>query len=64
MGKEVKVSKDDATAKEEPLVRMTFEVPISLRKSFKLKAAQEERSIKDLLCELMTNYIKNNGKPE
>lgn len=41
------------------IVRVTFETPSELRKSFKVKAAQEERSVKDALCALMEAYVKN-----
>lgn len=47
-----------STIKEERLVRITFDAPASLRKAFKLKAAQEERNLRDVLCELMENYVK------
>lgn len=53
-----KVHKTQASTKEERLVRITFDAPASLRKAFKLKAAQEERNLRDVLCELMENYVK------
>jgi hypothetical protein len=56
MSKKVKISQDNS--KGMLLAKMTFEVPVSLKKAFKLKAAQEERSIKEILCELMENYIQ------
>ena len=65
MNKKAKASKHISSAtveKKEKLVRMTFEVPASLRKAFKLKTAEEEKSIKDVLRELMENYVKDNDK--
>lgn len=61
MSKKTKTLKTTSEAKEEKLVRITFDAPASLRKSFKLKAAQEERSLKEVFCELMERYTKNNG---
>ncbi len=46
----------------EKLVRITFEAPASLRKSFKLKAGENDRSVRDVLCELMDQYVKGGGK--
>jgi hypothetical protein len=60
MSKKIKISEDNPIVKGKPLAKMTFEVPVSLKKAFKLKAAQEERSIKDIMRELMESYIKNN----
>lgn len=60
MSKKTKMLKSTSGAKEDKLVRITFDAPASLRKSFKLKAAQEERSLKEIFCELMESYVKNN----
>lgn len=49
-------------AQQEKWVRITFDAPASLRKAVKLKAAQEDRSIKEVLCELMEAYIKGDDK--
>jgi len=53
----VKISQSK-TATEDKLVRMTFDAPASLRKAFKVKAASEDKDMKDVLCELMREYIK------
>lgn len=59
MSKKIKSSKTSTSLiKEEKLVRITFDAPASLRKAVKLKAAQEEKSIKDVMCELMESYVK------
>jgi hypothetical protein len=63
MSKKTTTLKSTSGTKEDKLVRITFDAPASLRKSFKLKAAQEERSLKDVFCELMECYVKNN-EPE
>lgn len=47
---------------KEKLVKITFEAPSSLRKAVKLKAAHEDRSIKEVLCELMEDYVKSKEK--
>ncbi len=44
------------------LVKVTFHAPASLRKTFKIKAANEDLSIKDALCALMKAYIDNKIK--
>jgi hypothetical protein len=43
-------------------VKITFDAPASLRKAVKSKAALEDRSIKEVLCELMENYVKSDKK--
>lgn len=60
-----KITTDRAIASEiqqEKWVRITFEAPASLQKAVKLKAVQEDRSIKEVLRELMENYVKDNKK--
>lgn len=47
--------------KEEKLERITFQAPASLKKAFHLKVRENDRTIKDVLCELVENYV-NNGK--
>lgn len=62
MNKTAKTPKTPSPAKEDRLVRITFDAPASLRKAFKLKAAQEERNLRDVLCELMEDYVKEEPK--
>lgn len=47
---------------KESLVKVTFHAPASLRKSFKIKAASEDLTIKDAICALMKAYIDNKIK--
>ncbi|MGB8285222.1 MAG: hypothetical protein WCE22_00725 [Candidatus Aquirickettsiella gammari] len=53
----VKVSKSKSNV-EDKLVRMTFDAPASLRKAFKIKAALEDKDMKDIFCEFMKEYVK------
>lgn len=45
----------------EELERVTFEAPAALKKAFHLKVRANDQTIKEVLCELMENYV-NNGK--
>ena len=47
---------------EERSVKITFEAPASLQKAVKLKATEEERTIKDILCWCMEAYVKEKIK--
>lgn len=44
--------------KKDNVVKVTFHAPASLRKSFKIKAASEDRSVKNALCLLMQAYVE------
>lgn len=57
MNKKTKAVKAPMPPKEDKLVRITFDAPASLRKAVKLKAAQQERSLKEVICELMQSYL-------
>jgi hypothetical protein len=41
----------------EKLERMTFDIPMSLKRALKLKAVDEGRKIKSILCMLISAYI-------
>lgn len=63
MGKKMKAAQSTvAEVNKEKWVKITFEAPASLRKAVKLKAAHEDRSIKEVLCDLMEEYIKGEEK--
>jgi hypothetical protein len=64
MGKKIKAAQSAiAEVNKEKWVKITFEAPVSLRKAVKLKAAREDRSIKEVLCELMEDYVKGEDNP-
>jgi hypothetical protein len=52
------------TIANERLVKITFEAPASLQKAVKLKATEDERSIKEVLCWCMDAYVKEKIKIE
>lgn len=47
---------------DEDLVRINFEVPIQLRNAFKAKVASEGKKVKDVLVDLMLDYLKDQHK--
>jgi hypothetical protein len=47
---------------EEKLSRITFDAPEKLKMAFHSKVVSEGRKLRDVLCELMENYINNNKK--
>lgn len=44
---------------EGKIVRLNFEISESLKNEFKSKAAKQGKKIKNVLIELVENYIKN-----
>lgn len=63
MSKKIKAAQSTAVEDNKgKWVKITFDAPASLRKAVKLKAAQEDRSIKEVLCELMEAYVKGDDK--
>jgi hypothetical protein len=50
------------TKETDPLVRVSLETRLSLRKSFKAKAAQEGLSVKEVLERLMEMYVADSIK--
>lgn len=44
---------------EEPLVRIGFDVPASLRNEFKSKVAKQGKNVRDVLEAYMREYVKN-----
>jgi len=50
----IAVQKDDVD-----LVRINFEIEKNLRQKFKSKVSAEGRQIKDVLIELIKNYLNN-----
>lgn len=47
---------------KEPLARVTFDVPLALRKSFKIKATIDDREMKEAFYELMQGYVDGKFK--
>jgi hypothetical protein len=47
---------------KDKLVRITFDTPLSLRKSFKLKATSDDREMKEAFYELMQGYVDGKFK--
>lgn len=45
---------------QEEFTRITFEISKKLRNSFKSKVAAEGKTIKDVLLELVGEYVKEN----
>ncbi|TLY46595.1 MAG: hypothetical protein E6K54_08380 [Gammaproteobacteria bacterium] len=58
MGK--KVIKE--TIETDKIVRITFDVPLSLRKAFKLKATSDDKEMKQAFYELMRGYADGKFK--
>ncbi len=44
---------------EEPLVRIGFDVPMSLRNEFKSKVAKQGKKVRDVLEAYMQEYVKS-----
>lgn len=53
-----KVSQIDQSTEEE-LVRIGFDVPISLRNEFKSKVAMQGKKVRDVLESYMREYVKS-----
>ncbi|MGB8806274.1 MAG: hypothetical protein WCC83_00305 [Candidatus Rickettsiella isopodorum] len=47
---------------KEPLARVTFDVPLALRKAFKIKATIDDREMKEAFYELMQGYVDGKFK--
>ncbi len=60
MKKENILAKDNDTS-DDPIVRITFEVPASLRNAFKAKVAIQGGKLKDALVNFMKEYVKENN---
>jgi hypothetical protein len=53
-----KVELEAKLADEPRLVRMNFDLPDSLRKKLKAKALSEDRTVRDVLEELVRGYVE------
>ena len=47
-----------SNSNDEPLVRIGFDVPASLRNDFKSKVAKQGKNVRDVLEAYMREYIK------
>lgn len=47
---------------KDKIVRMNFNMPLSLRKAFKLKATTDDKEMKQALYELMKGYVDGKFK--
>lgn len=47
---------------KEKLVRLNFDLPLSMRIAFKSKVASENKNVKDVLTELISDYLKRSNK--
>ena len=47
---------------KDKIVRMNFNMPLSLRKAFKLKATADDKEMKQALYELMKGYVDGKFK--
>ena len=56
-----KVSAKDSFENDK-IVRITFDVPLSLRKAFKLKATADDKEMKQAFYELMRGYADGKFK--
>lgn len=54
------LSKDKV--KQDKLVRITFDTPLSLRKAFKLQATTDDKEMKEAFYELMQGYVDGKFK--
>ena len=59
MTKQVSVKSKD---EKDKIVRMNFNMPLSLRKAFKLKATYDDMEMKEALYELMQGYVDGKFK--
>lgn len=48
---------DSGETEKEPTTRYTIDLPDSLHKEFKLRAVEEDRSMKDLMIEALEEYL-------
>jgi len=49
---------DDDNDRKEPTTRFTVDLPDSLHKEFKVAAAQDDRSMKDLMITALEKYLE------
>jgi predicted HicB family RNase H-like nuclease len=49
---------DDDNDQKEPTTRFTVDLPDSLHKEFKVAAAQDDRSMKDLMITALEKYLE------
>ncbi|MES2141434.1 MAG: hypothetical protein V4471_00890 [Pseudomonadota bacterium] len=54
------LSKDSVD--KDKIVRITFDVPLFLRKAFKLQATSDDREMKQAFYELMQGYVDGKFK--
>ncbi|WP_010597576.1 hypothetical protein [Rickettsiella massiliensis] len=47
---------------EDKIVRLCFDTPVSLRKALKLKAAHDDKEMKEALHELIQGYVDGKFK--
>lgn len=53
------VKKKSSRKKEPQLSHMSFELPVELRNTFKAKVASEGKLVKDVLIDLIQDYVKS-----
>ncbi len=57
-----KQTADKSKDEKDKIVRMNFNMPLSLRKAFKLKATYDDKEMKEALYELMQGYVEGKFK--
>lgn len=58
----LKMLKSKMTSKEEKIDKLTFQLPLSLKAEFKAKLAKENKTVRLVLENYISSYVKNNGE--